>query len=142
MPQHTFHNYFTSINFHASKKRGLLFKASSLLIFKTTGEGKRSNSTQLSSGFFQNTIFHLKLNENAILVPSEFTAQVMPVAANANDMLLPITMGRKYLLENSLTFINIYCIGISVVKRLYPCINLFFSYATQNLRYLCYIHAQ
>jgi hypothetical protein len=37
----------------------------------------------------------LKLNENAILVPSEFTAQVMPVAANANDMLLPITMGRK-----------------------------------------------
>ena len=38
----------------------------------------------------------MKLNENAILVPSEFTAQVMPVAANANDMLLPITMGRKY----------------------------------------------
>ena len=47
-----------------------------------------------------------------------------------------------YLLENSLTFINIYCIGISVVKKLYPCINLFFSYATQNLRYLCYIHAE
>ena len=40
----------------------------------------------------------MKLNENAILVPSKFTVlQVMPVAANANDMLLPITKGRKHL---------------------------------------------
>ena len=65
----------------------------------------------------------MKLNENAILVPSEFTAQVMPVAANANDMLLPITMGTKYLLKNSLIFINIY--GIKLNWTQFPSLGIF-----------------